>query len=240
MRQIILDTETTGLETAQNHKIIEIGCIELSNRRRTGRTFHRYLNPERDIEDGAMDVHGIRAADLADKPLFRDIAAELMDFVRGCDVIIHNAPFDVGFINWELKQLGPEWGRLEDHCRIIDTLALARDLHPGQKNSLDALCLRYVVDNSGRELHGALLDARLLADVYLAMTGGQTSLLLEEQPVLRSGLDPAGERQTPRDGRLRTIHPSEEEMQAHLQRLETIERVSGGQCLWLRAGRSTK
>lgn len=235
MRQVVLDTETTGLEPEQKHRVIEIGCVELRNRRRTGRTFHTYLNPERDIEEGATDVHGLRAADLAGKPLFRDVAAELLEFVRDSELIIHNAPFDVGFINWELKQLGAEWGRIEDHCRIVDTLALARSLHPGQKNSLDALCARYAVDNTGRELHGALLDARLLADVYLAMTGGQTSLLLEEHVIAAAGQGTENGRLHTDRGPLRVIQPGAVELEAHRERLRSIDKVSGGRCLWLRA-----
>ncbi|MBI2994897.1 MAG: DNA polymerase III subunit epsilon [Gammaproteobacteria bacterium] len=239
MRQVVLDTETTGLEPEQNHRIIEIGCVELRNRRRTGRTFHSYLNPERDIEDGATDVHGLCTADLADKPLFREVATELLEFIRGSELIIHNAPFDVGFINWELRQLGPEWGRIEDQCRVIDTLALARSLHPGQKNSLDALCARYAVDNTGRELHGALLDARLLADVYLAMTGGQTSLSLEEHTVSAAARGSEHGGLARKRGPLRMIQPNAAELEAHRERLRAIDRISGGRCLWPRVGRGS-
>ena len=161
MRQIILDTETTGLEPEQGHRIIEIGCVEVINRRKTEAKFHHYLNPEREIEDGAFDIHGLTGEFLADKPLFEDIARELIDFVRDGEVVIHNAPFDVAFIDAELKRMGKPWGKLEDYCQILDTLTMARELHPGQKNSLDALCARYNVDNSHRELHGALLDAQI-------------------------------------------------------------------------------
>ena len=167
MRQIILDTETTGLESKQGHRIIEIGCIELINRRKTERNFHQYLNPERDIEDGAFNIHGLSNEFLSDKSRFADIAQEFIDFIRDGELIIHNAPFDVGFINAELKLLGKKLGKIEDYCTVFDTLLLAREKHPGQKNNLDALCKRYEVDNSQRDLHGALLDAQILLDVYL-------------------------------------------------------------------------
>ena len=181
MRQIVLDTETTGLEPKQGHRIIEIGCVELNNRRKTNNHYQQYLNPEREIEDGAYDVHGISNEFLADKPVFADAAQEFIDFIRDSELIIHNAPFDVGFINAELKRLGRQWGKVEDHCTVVDTLLMAREMHPGQKNSLDALCKRYEIDNSQRDLHGALLDAQILLDVYLVMTGGQTDLLLHEE-----------------------------------------------------------
>lgn len=230
-RQIVLDTETTGLE-AEEHRIIEIGCIELRNRRRTEREFHHYLDPQRDIEEGAFAVHGISRAQLAGKPLFADIARDFLEFIRDSEVIIHNAPFDLQFLNRELARLGPDWGRFEDHCSVIDTLALARSLHPGQKNSLDALCARYSVDNSARDKHGALLDARILGDVYLAMTGGQAALLLDED----SGPQPAGGRAhrsfEGRPASLRVIQPSPAELAAHRARLETLDADSGGACLW--------
>lgn len=231
-RQVVLDTETTGLEPTQGHRIIEIGCIELKNRRRTERVFHQYLNPERDIEEGAFGVHGIRAADLAEKPLFKSIAAEFIAFIHDSEVIIHNAPFDVAFINNELERLGKEWGRLEDHCTVTDTLRLARELYPGQKNSLDALCARYAVDNSRRDVHGALLDARILSDIYLAMTGGQASLLPEEHAAVYDGGIREHNQLEDRRRRLRTIGPNAEELAAHRRRLETIDRASGGRCLW--------
>jgi DNA polymerase-3 subunit epsilon len=179
MRQIILDTETTGLETAEGHRMIEIGCIELNNRKFTGNRYHQYINPQRAVDEGALAVHGITNAFLSDKPLFEDIAEKFMDFVKGAELIIHNAPFDVGFINYELALTKKNWGSLTDYCRVIDTLVLARQLHVGQRNTLDALCKRYKIDNSQRELHGAMLDAHLLAQVYLAMTGGQGSLFDE-------------------------------------------------------------
>ena len=181
MRQIILDTETTGLETSQGHKVIEIGAIEMVSRRKTGNTLHFYLNPEREIDEAAVEVHGITSDKLADKPCFNEKAEELLQFLKGAELIIHNAPFDVGFLNYEFKEAGYEGKVIEDYCQVFDMLVLARRMHPGQKNSLDALCKRYDVDNSQRIFHGALLDAEILADVYLKMTGGQTTLLGESE-----------------------------------------------------------
>jgi DNA polymerase III subunit epsilon len=176
VRQVVVDTETTGLEVGQGHRIVEIGAVEIVDRKLTGRHFHRYVDPDRDIDDGAFEVHGISREFLADKPHFAEVAEEFLDFVRGAELIIHNAPFDVAFIDAELGRLNGRTRRIAEACRITDSLALARGKHPGQKNSLDALCRRYQVDNSARDLHGALLDAEILADVYLAMTGGQTTL----------------------------------------------------------------
>ena len=187
MRQIVLDTETTGLETSQDHRIIEIGCVEMVNRKLTGRHYHQYINPERKVDEGAMEVHGITDEYLQDKPLFSAISSEFLDFLDGAELIIHNAPFDLGFINHELKKLGKKTPLLESSCRVIDTLGLARQKHPGQKNSLDALCKRYGVDNSQRDLHGALLDSEILADVYLLMTGGQVNLNINQQGDSESG-----------------------------------------------------
>ncbi len=231
LRQVVLDTETTGLDPAEGHRIIEIGCVELLDRRITASRFHRYLRPDREIEAGALEVHGIDAEFLADKPSFAEIVDPLLEFLRGAEVLIHNAPFDVGFIDWELARLHPARGRLEDHCRITDTLALARERHPGQRNSLEALCRRYGVDDSRRELHGALLDAELLAEVYLAMTGGQTSLELE---AAWAASDAGRERPRPPRpaGALRVIRPSEAELAAHRRYLDSLERESGGRCLW--------
>lgn len=179
MRQIILDTETTGLNPHEGHRVIEIGCVELVNRRLTGNHFHCYINPEREIDVGALRVHGISEAFLKDKPLFSDIAPDLVDYIQGAEIIIHNAPFDVGFLNAELRRL-TNYQIIERYClKIIDSLAISRKKHPGQQNSLDALCKRYHIDNSNRDLHGALLDAELLAQVYLAMTGGQAQLFKE-------------------------------------------------------------
>lgn len=176
MRQIVLDTETTGLEAGRGHRIIEIGCVELVERRPSGRTFHRYLNPERPIDPGAVAVHGIRDEFLLDKPRFAEIVDEWLEFIRGAELLIHNAAFDVGFLDAELALAAPQRGRVSDHASVVDTLAMAREKFPGQKNTLDALCKRLGVDNTHRELHGALLDARLLAEVWLAMTAGQTAL----------------------------------------------------------------
>ena len=224
MRQIILDTETTGLETSNGHRIIEIGCVELVDRRLSHKHFHQYLNPEREIEDGAMEVHGISNEFLLDKPFFRDVADEFLAFVEGAELIIHNAPFDVGFLDYELSLLGRE-DRIADHCAILDTLALARDQYPGQRNSLDALCKRLDVDNSSRTLHGALLDAEILADVYLVMTGGQSDLGLgfaaPSADIDHDHFD-AGERP-----QLFVQEASEQELAAHEARLEQIKEKSG-------------
>ncbi len=232
MRQVVLDTETTGLEPSRGHRIIEIGCIELNHRRKTDRHFHHYLNPERDVEDGAYDIHGISNEFLNDKPKFSDIAQELIDFIKDSELIIHNAPFDVAFLNAELQLLGKKWGRVEDYCTVIDTLVMAREKHPGQKNNLDALCRRYEVDNSQRDLHGALLDAQILVDVYLIMTGGQTDLSLDD-PVSEVSAATSKERQLdPNRPRLRIIQPTDEEQEAHRMRLEAIDEASEGKCVW--------
>jgi len=230
MRQIILDTETTGLEPSDGHRVIEIGCVELVDRRLTGNHFHQYINPERDIEDGALEVHGISSEFLQDKPVFADVVEEFLEFVSGSELIIHNAPFDIGFLDWELSLL-QRADRMGDHTTVLDTLELARDLHPGQRNSLDALCKRYEVDNSSRSLHGALLDAEILADVYLAMTGGQSDLGLSFEapaaPEQAAALGGASKR-----GPLQVLLPSDEEAAAHEARLKTIQERSG-HCLWL-------
>lgn len=232
-RQIVLDTETTGLEPRQGHRIIEIGCVELVDRRHTGNRYHQYINPERDIEEGAVEIHGLSAADLAEQPVYADIARTFFEFIRGAELIIHNAPFDVAFLDAELERLGSEWGRIEDYCTILDTLMLARELHPGQRNGLDALCRRYEVDNSGRELHGALLDAELLADVYLAMTGGQTALVLDAVESAASGSQVVG---GGRRGPVPVIRANEAEQAAHGARLDEIRAVAG-HCLWPEASR---
>lgn len=182
MRQVVLDTETTGLEASLGHRIIEIGCVELINRKFTGRTYHQYIRPEREIDAEAQEVHGISAEFLSDKPVFAQVAQEFFDFIRGSQLVIHNAPFDVGFMDHEFKWLdeatGSNFGKTVEHCQILDTLVMSRQMHPGSRHSLDALCKKYDIDNSHRELHGALLDAEILADVYLRMTGGQTDLKL--------------------------------------------------------------
>ncbi len=240
MRQIILDTETTGLEAERGHRIIEIGCIELVNRRTTGRSFHRYLNPERDIDEGAQAVHGISRAQLEHEPKFREIATELVEFIAGAELVIHNASFDVGFLDAEWKRLEGEKRRTADLCRILDTLALARSLHPGQRNSLDALCKRYSIDNSGRDLHGALLDAQLLADVYLAMTGGQSALALHEDTGGRRNADAtqtAEQRGWTRPVEALVVRqPSEDELAAHEAFLEKVAKASGGKVLFREVG----
>ncbi|HEY0721243.1 MAG TPA: DNA polymerase III subunit epsilon [Gammaproteobacteria bacterium] len=238
MRQIILDTETTGLEPAEGHRIIEIGCVELLNRKFTGNTYHHYLQPDREIDEGAIEVHGITNEMLADKPRFADIAGEFLAFIRGAELVIHNAPFDVGFLNHELKLLDAGHGRIDELCGVVDTLVMARKLHPGQKNNLDALCKRYSIDNSHRELHGALLDAEILAELYLAMTGGQTTLLLGG--ALGSEGDARSieiQRPLPANRKSgKVIRASAEELQLHQERLAALDKASGGNCLWKRLG----
>jgi DNA polymerase-3 subunit epsilon len=232
MRQIVLDVETTGLEASAGHRIIEIGCVEILNRRPTGQKFHRYLNPEREIDAGALAVHGIDSARQAQAPKFADVAHELIAFIRDAELIIHNAPFDVGFLDAEFARLAGEVRAVTSICRVLDTLALARSLHPGQRNSLDALCKRYSVDNSHRELHGALLDAQILLDVYLAMTGGQTALVLGEVTEIHVSVshEPASAAR-PR-GVLRVVRASDEELVAHERILAEIDKISGGKTVW--------
>ncbi|NOZ37104.1 MAG: DNA polymerase III subunit epsilon [Gammaproteobacteria bacterium] len=234
MRYIVLDTETTGLEPAQGHRIIEIGCVEVINRRITGKNYHQYLNPDRDIDEGAIEVHGITNEMLEDKPRFADIAEEFLNFIRGAELVIHNARFDVGFINHELKLLDKAAQPVGEFCTVLDTLALARKMHPGQKNSLDALCKRYNIDNSARDLHGALLDAEILAETWLAMTGGQTRLSLggKEEP----GQKRVSDRRPLTTDRpaIKVIRPSELEQKAHQQRLQAIDKASGGGCVWMK------
>lgn len=235
MRQIVLDTETTGLTPEEGHRIIEVGCVELKDRLLTGNRFHVYINPKRDVDAGAAEVHGLTNEFLADKAVFADVVDDLLAFVGGSELIIHNAPFDVAFINHELNLLGGNRGDIGDYCAITDTLVLAKKKHPGQRNSLDALCKRYGVDNSHRELHGALLDAEILAQVYLYMTGGQVSLLLEpDVDDGGSGLDLAlGQKRARRQGvELKVIPASVAELAAHDARLDAIDRNSGGRCLW--------
>ncbi len=237
MRQVVLDTETTGLDPAQGHRIIEIGCVEILNRRVTDHTFHHYLNPEREVEAGALQVHGISNEFLADKPRFAEVVPELLEFVRGAEVLIHNAAFDVAFLNHELARVDAVLGPVERHCTVTDTLALARERHPGKKNSLDALCKNYGVDNSRRDLHGALLDAQLLAEVYLAMTGGQAALLFA---VGVGGASPraAGERRASAAARAPLAVPRADAQEAaeHEARLGVLDRASGGRCLWRELG----
>lgn len=225
-RQVILDTETTGLEWQQGDRVIEIGCIELVNRRPSGRRFHRYLNPGRSIGAGALAVHGLTDEFLADKPKFAEIADELLEFLTGAEVIIHNAPFDVGFLDYELSLL--ERPPLASVCaKITDTLRMAREMRPGKKNSLDALCAEFGIDNSNRQLHGALLDAELLAEVYLAMTRGQESLMIALDTANAACVSPSGERPA-----IIVIRPSEEEWQEHERVLADIDKASGGKTVW--------
>ena len=232
MRQIVLDTETTGLEASEGHRIIEIGCVELVNRRLSGNTWHQYIQPDREIDAGAIEVHGITNESLADKPRFADIATEFLAFIEGAELVIHNAPFDVGFLDHELKRIDRQLPRIAKRCSVIDTLVMARRQHPGQRNSLDALCKRYEIDNSHRELHGALLDAEILADVYLAMTGGQTALSLDSH-VDGSGAQTREVQRLPADRPpLRVITATADEQAAHDARLDAIDRSCGGSAVW--------
>jgi len=236
MRQIVFDTETTGLEPELGHRIIEIGAIELVNRRRTGRQFHRYLCPDRTIDPGAAQVHGLTTEFLSGQPRFADIFGELREFMAGAELIIHNAPFDVAFMDAELAMLAAK-GVLEqkvttrDVCGVLDTLALARQMHPGQRNSLDALCKRYSIDNSHRDLHGALLDADLLLEVYLAMTGGQGALTLDDK-ASAAGVAAAVSRAVRPMGTLVVRRATAEELQAHQAMLELLDKKSGGKAAW--------
>ena len=235
MRQIVLDTETTGLEVSQGHRIIEIGCVELVNRKLTGNHYHCYINPQREVDQGALEVHGITDEFLKDKPAFSRIAADFIDFVAGGELIIHNAPFDVGFLNSEIQRLDKDYPLVDVSSNVIDTLVMARRKHPGQRNSLDALCQRYGVDNSQRDLHGALLDAEILADVYLTMTGGQTALLLSDAPANGEGSGFSGEpiRRLPADrNALPVISALPEELAAHETQLDSIASSSDGRVVW--------
>jgi len=238
-RQIILDTETTGLEPSQGHRIIEIGAVEMVNRRLTGNRFHQYLNPDREIDAGAVEIHGITNEMLADKPKFADVAEDLLAFLKDAELIIHNAPFDTGFINSELSRLGTQApvATIEQVCTVLDTLRLARQMHPGQKNDLDSLCRRYSVDNSNRTLHGALLDAEILADVYLAMTGGQTALFQEpgenptgvmQQAAVRHAIRRLDANRSP----LPVIAADAGELAEHAKMIADIDKKSGGKCVW--------
>ncbi len=235
MRQIVLDTETTGLEASQGHRIIEIGCVELVNRRLTGNHYHQYIKPQREIDQGAIEVHGITNEFLDDKPLFAQIAADFIEFVSGAELIIHNAPFDLGFLDAELQRMPRQYPALRDMCAVVDTLVMARAKHPGQRNNLDALCQRYDVDNSQRDLHGALLDAEILADVYLAMTGGQTTFQLSDAPANTGDGGPGSQqirRLSAERPPLPVIMATAEEQAAHAAQLEAIAASSGGRVLW--------
>jgi DNA polymerase-3 subunit epsilon len=238
MRQIVLDTETTGLEPSKGHRIIEIGCVELENRKLTGRHYHQYIQPERDIEDQAIEIHGITNEFLVGKPTFSQIMDDFMAFVDGAELIIHNAPFDIGFINNELAQYGArKYQPITEYCGVIDTLVMARQKHPGQKNNLDALCKRYGVDNSQRDLHGALLDSEILADVYLFMTGGQRALSLSSCTTDEDSNDAKKSviQRVSADISLPVIQASEEEIAVHQQKLAAIDKASQGNCVWLKS-----
>jgi len=235
MRQIVLDTETTGLEVSQGHRIIEIGCVELVNRRLTGNHYHQYINPLRAIDQGAIEVHGITNEFLADKPRFEQVAAEFVEYIADAELIIHNAPFDLGFLNSELERLEAGYLPVDIACNVVDTLVMARSRHPGQRNNLDALCQRYAVDNSQRDLHGALLDAEILADVYLAMTGGQTTFQLSESAAREGEGSTAGERirRLPKQRKpLPVLHANRQELTDHEAQLDAIAAASGGRVLW--------
>jgi DNA polymerase-3 subunit epsilon len=233
MRQVILDTETTGLHVTQGHRIIEIGCVELINRKLTGKHYHQYINPQREVEAGALAVHGITDDFLRDKPTFNVIVHKFMEFVDGAELIIHNAAFDIGFIDAELTSLKKSWKPITDYCHVVDTLLLARQMHVGQRNSLDALCKRYGIDNSQRELHGALLDAHLLARVYLAMTGGQVTLFGETETaeIATQQQAIANTVVMGQAHNLSVLTATEDEINTHDMHLQTM--LQKGKCLWL-------
>lgn len=235
MRSIVLDTETTGMPVGDGHRIIEIGCVELVGRRLTGRHFHVYLQPDREVDEGAIAVHGITNEFLVGKPRFKEVADEFFDFIQGAQLIIHNAAFDIGFLTNEFNLLGQhERADIGSYCSVLDTLLMARERHPGQRNSLDALCKRYGVDNSNRELHGALLDAEILADVFLAMTGGQTNLSLAGESSESGGGMPVPSpiRRLVARAPGRVIRATEDELVAHAARLAALEKASGAPALW--------
>ncbi|NOU50683.1 DNA polymerase III subunit epsilon [Pseudoalteromonas sp. JBTF-M23] len=230
-RQIVLDTETTGIDPKAGHRIIEIGCVELINRRLTGNNFHVYINPQREIEEEAIDVHGITNEFLRDKPLFNQVAQEFFDYIKGAELVIHNAPFDVGFMDNEFAMLNQGFPATHEYCQVLDTLVMARNLHPGQKNNLDALCRRYDIDNSKRTLHGALLDSEILADVYLGMTGGQVKLNLASGNESNEQDDGGNIRRLSSNRpKLRVVRASAEELQAHEARLQVVNK--DGDTLW--------
>ena len=230
MRQIVLDTETTGLEIANGNRVIEIGCVEMIDRKVTRRHYHQYINPERPVEEGAFEIHGLSDQFLSDKPLFADVWRGFLEFVKGAELIMHNAEFDTRFLDHELSLLPDSPGRLTDYCSIVDSLKLAQQKHPGQRNNLDALCKRYHVDNSQRDLHGALLDAEILADVYLLMTGGQVTLLLGDEA--DSGTANLRRSLSPDRPKLRVIRASDEELTAHADKCEELAKSADEGCLW--------
>jgi len=231
MRQIVLDTETTGLEPKQGHRIIEIGCVEIINRKITENTYHQYIQPDRESDEGAFEVHGISTEFLADKPRFSEIVKDFIAFINGAELIIHNAPFDIGFLDNELAMLDPVWGKVSDHCTITDSLVMARKKHPGQKNNLDILCKRYEVNNARRELHGALLDSELLAEVFLRMTGGQETLALgnatEGSSASASNVSPI-KRVDANRPQINVIRTNVDELELHRERLDVL----GEACVW--------
>lgn len=234
LRQIVLDTETTGLSPKEGHRVIEIGAVEMVNRRLTGNNYHHYINPEREIDEGALKVHGISNAFLMDKPLFEELISDFVQYIDGAELIIHNAPFDVGFLNHEFHLIGKPYRPLEAYCGVLDTLVMARQKHPGQRNSLDALCKRYDVNNQDRVLHGALLDAKILAQVYLAMTGGQVNLFGEEEKSDSESNDAetSASGSVMRKKTLPIIEPSSVEADAHRQFVELLNKASDGECLF--------
>lgn len=231
MRQIILDTETTGLDHNDGHRIIEIGCVEMIERRVTNNDYHQYLQPDRASDEDAEKVHGITSEFLADKPRFKDIIDPFMNYIKGAELIIHNAPFDVGFLNNELALMNSSWGKLEDHCTILDSLVMARKAYPGQRNSLDALCKRLGIGNTHRELHGALLDSQILAEVYLAMTGGQRALLFESEKTQGSTETDTIQRLSSQRTPLKVIYANDTELAEHTAKVAEIAESSGVQ-LW--------
>ena len=233
MRQIVLDTETTGLDPSQGHRVIEIGCVEIDNRKLTGKHFHCYLNPDREIDAGAMEVHGLTSHFLSDKPRFHQVESEFLEFIDGAELVIHNAPFDIGFLDHELRATKTDALKIASFCGVLDSLLLAREKHPGQRNSLDALCKRYGVDNTQRQLHGALLDAEILADVYLVMTSGQSSLLLAEDELEGSTRRAKAKKSHTQREKIAVIKAGSDELEAHRQRLNDIHNSSVEGCLWL-------
>ena len=231
MRQIVLDTETTGLEHNDGHRIIEIGCVEVLNRQISGSNYHKYLQPDRVIDQGAIEVHGITNEFLADKPRFADVVDEFLAFIDGAQLVIHNAAFDIGFLNAELRWAGID-KRIEDYCTVLDTLALAREMYPGQRNTLDALCRRLDINNTHRTLHGALLDSEILADVYLMMTGGQTALVLDAENSGEDDPDQLAAASLVKPTSLRVVRAAGEELEAHAAWLETLSKSGADGCLW--------
>jgi len=237
MRRIVLDTETTGLDPKQGHRIIEIGCVELVNRKLTSNNYHQYVNPEREIDAGAQEVHGISLEFLSDKPVIANVIEDFVNYIRGAELVIHNAPFDVGFLNHEFRLYAKATKSkpyvIEELCTVLDSLALARNMHPGQKNSLDALCKRYHIDNSSRTLHGALLDAEILADTYLAMTGGQGSLSLGASSDESNSSTAIIQTKVSSDRpKLKIIQANADELSAHQNRLNALDKSSDGACVW--------